>query len=169
MPVLTTDMKLLLSGDSGNSDPNFSLGGGKSSTEVVASPILNNLFDNVTAAQATSGEVEYRCIFVQNDHATDAINGCKIWISANTPSASTTIAIGLDPAGKNAAADTISPSTEAPAGVTFSTPTTEGAALDLGDLDAQDVYPVWIRRTVDASAAATPSDTFSLAFKGTPA
>lgn len=168
MPVANSDMKWLLSGDSGNSDENASLGGGRSSTEVVFSPILNNLFDNVTAPQAASGEIEYRCIYLQNDHATDDVDDLKIWINTNTPSTSTTIAIGLDPVGKNGIADSISPSTEAPAGVTFTTPTTQGSGLDVGLLEAQDVYPVWIRRTVTAGAGAASSDPFYLDVGGTP-
>lgn len=168
MPVANSDMKWLLSGDSGNSDPSFSLGGGRSATEVIFSPILNNLFDNVTVAQAIAGEIEYRCIYLQNDHATDDIDDVKIWIDTNTPNTSTTIAIGLDPAGKNAIADTISPSTEAPAGVTFSSPTTEGTGLDVGLLENQDVYAVWIRRTVTAAAPPISSDAFYLGVGGTP-
>jgi hypothetical protein len=161
-------MKWLLSGDSGNTDPDFSLGGGRSSTEVIFSPTLQNLFDNVTSDEALSGLTEYRCIYLQNDHATDSVDSVKLWISANTPSASTTIEIGLDPAGKNGLADTISPSTEAPAGVTFSAPTTEGTGLSIGLLQAQDVYPVWIKRTVSASAAATSLDNFILDISGIP-
>lgn len=168
MPVAIADMKWLLSGDSGNTDEDMSLGGGRSSTEVVFSPILNNLFDNVTPEQSATGEVEYRCIFLQNDHATDTITDVKIWVYSNTPNANTTIAIGLDPAGKNTAADTISPSTEAPAGVTFSTPTDYAGGLSIGTMNAQDVYPVWIRRTTTAGAVASANDNFYLGVQGVP-
>lgn len=168
MAVVSSDLKWLLSGDSGNTDEDMSLGGGRSSTEVTFSPILNNLFDNVTPEQSLAGEVEYRCIFLQNDHATDSISSVKIWVQSNTPNANTTIAIGLDPAGKNAAADTISPSTEAPSGVTFSTPTDYAGGLAIGTMNAQDVYPVWIRRTTTAGASASSNDNFYLGVQGTP-
>ena len=168
MPVANSDLKFLLSGDSGNSNPNFSLGGGRSSTEVIFSPTTNNLFDNVSALEASTGLVEYRCIFVQNDHATDTVSTVTVWINSNTPSASTSIEIGLDPAGKNSPADTISPSTEAPAGVTFSAPTTQGTGLNVGTLQAQDVYPMWIKRTVSASAPGASSDPFTLEVGGVP-
>ena len=168
MPVVNTDMKWLLSGDSGNTDENFSLGGGRSSTEVIFSPIMNNLFDNVTAPQALAGETEYRCIYLQNDHATDDIDDVAIWISINTPSSSTTIEIGLDPAGKNGVADAISPSTEAPTGVTFSAPNSQLTGLAVGLLEAQDVYPVWIKRIVSASAGSASTDAFYIDVGGTP-
>lgn len=169
MAVAGTDMKLLLSGDSGNSSPSFSLGGGRSSTEVVFSPILDNLFDDVTAVEAAAGVVEYRCVYIQNDHATDNVDSVKIWMNTDTPSASTAIAIGLDPAGKNATAfGPISPSSVAPTGVVFTAPTTEGAGLSVGRLNAQEVYAFWIRRTVTAAAPSANNDAFSIAFSGTP-
>lgn len=170
MPVSGSDIKLLLSGDSGNTDPNMSLGGGESSTEVIFSPLLNNLFDNVSAVEAAAGSTEYRCVYIQNDHATDTVNSLKVWISVNTPSPGTTIEIGLDPVGKNGTAvGPISPSSSAPAGVSFSTPTTEGTGLSIGTLNAQDTYALWIKRTVTAGAAALNGDGFTLAFAGTTA
>ena len=42
----------------------------------------------------------------------------------------------------------------APAGVTFSRPTTKGAGLSFPDIPAGGYHGVWIRRTVNASAAA---------------
>ncbi len=169
MAVAVTDMKWLLSGSSGNTDPNASLGGGESASEVVFSPTMDNIFDNVDPAEAGAGATEYRCIYLQNDHATDTITGVKAWISSNTPSGSTTIAIGLDPAGKNATAfGPISPSSSAPTGVVFSTPTTQGTGLAIGTLNAQDTYAVWIRRTVTALAPAAANDPFTLSVSGTP-
>lgn len=168
MPVATSDLKWLLSGDSGNTDENLSLGSGRSSTEVVFSPILNNLFDNVTADESALGVVEYRCIYLQNDHATDSIDDVVVWINSQTPSPNTAIAIGLDPAGKNGTADAISPSTEAPTGVTFSAPSEAPSGLAIGLLQAQDVYPLWIRRTVTAGATASADDNFYLGVQGVP-
>lgn len=169
MAVAASDMKLLLSGDSGNTAPNASLGGGRSSTEVIFSPTLNNLFDDVAALEAALGSTEYRCVYVQNDHATDTITLVKVWIQTQTPSTFTAIAIGLDPAGKNATAfGPISPSDVAPTGVSFSSPTDAAGGLSLGTLNAQDVYPIWIRRTVTAAAPAAANDAFSLGFLGTP-
>ena len=40
--------------------------------------------------------------------------------------------------------------TTAPTGVTFSTPTTQPAALSMGTVDADEGYPVWIRVTIAA-------------------
>lgn len=169
MAVAATDLKWLLSGSSGNTDHNLSLGGGESATEVVFSPTMNNLFDNVDPAEAAAGATEYRCIYLQNDHATDTITGVKLWISSQTPSGSTAIAIGLDPAGKNASAfGPISPSDMAPTGVVFTAPSDQAGGLSIGTLNAQDTYAVWIRRVVSATAPAAANDPFTLSVSGTP-
>lgn len=169
MPVASTDLKWLLSGTSGNTDPNASLGGGESATEIVFSPTLHNLFDDVSAAEALSGAVEFRCIYLQNDHATDTITDVKVWISTQSPSSGTSIEIGLDPAGKNATATgPISPSSDPPSGVSFSAPSSQGSGLSVGTLNAQDTYAVWVKRTVNAATSAASNDAFVLSVSGTP-
>lgn len=174
MAVIASDMKYLLSGGAANTDPNDALGGKISSTEVVISPTKNNLFDDVSSAEASSGKVEYRCLYVFNDHSTDGLTSGKLWISQNTPSSGTLIAIGLDPAGvgdgdTTGEATTIADETSVPSGVTFSSPSTEGAALDIAAIAAQEGFAVWVRRTVSAATEAAPTDPFTLTFKGTPA
>ena len=59
MPIVSADIKYRLSGGASNSDQNASLGGVKSSNEASAS-----LFDNVSSAEAVSGDTEYRCFYV---------------------------------------------------------------------------------------------------------
>ena len=84
MPVLSGDIKFYLTGalsDGGaQADPNASLGGYRSSTEIT-SAMLNNLFDNVSSAEASSGDTEYRCICVQNTSLETLYNVIS-WFSA---------------------------------------------------------------------------------------
>ena len=63
MPIISTDIQYRLSGGSGNTDVNASLGGVKSSTSVGTG--LHNLFDVVSSAEASSGDTEYRCVYSQ--------------------------------------------------------------------------------------------------------
>ena len=174
MPVIASDLKYRLSGGAANTSPAASLGGKVSNTEVELSPILNNIFDDVTADQSLAGKTEYRCIYVTNEHATDGLSAGKIWIAANTPSAGTIIAIGLDPAGvgdgnTTGEATTIADEDDVPTGVTFSSPSTEGAALTTAAIPAQEGFAVWIRRSVSPATEAVANDPFTLTFKGTPA
>lgn len=159
---MAVTIQFRLSGGAANSDAAASTGGAMSSTQVSTS--LNGLFDQVSSAEALAGDIEYRCIYVTNTGTTTA-QSAKIWIQANTPSADTTVAIALDGNGKNATAEVEADESTAPSGESFTEPANEGAALTLGDLAQNDYYPVWIRRTVSAAAAATASDTFTLRVK----
>lgn len=154
---MAVDIEYRLSGGAANSDPAASLGGAMSSVEAIGSTI----FDAVSSAEASAGDTEYRCVYVMNNGATTA-QTAKIWIQANTPSADTTIAIALGGEGKNGTAETVGNENTAPSGESFSSPTGSGDGLSLGDLANTDRYPVWIRRTVTAGAAAVASDTFTL-------
>lgn len=176
MAVAASDMKWFLSGGSGNTNPNASLGGIRSSTQITSNT-LDNLFDDVLISEATAGDIEYRCMYLKNDHATDTLTSVVIWISANTPSANTDIAIGLDPAGIT---DGVSPAAAVPSpldennpppGVSFvhsPDPTSQATALAIGTMAAQTCQAVWVRRTVTAGAASAAHDASTITIAGTP-
>lgn len=133
-----------LSGGSANSDHNASLGGVMSSVAVVA----DTIFDVVTASEASSGDTEYRCIYVYNN-GDKPLTNVRLWVS-DEPTAGV-LAVALDGNGLNANAETIANENTAPSGETFSTPTTSGAGLLIGNLGVGDRYPIWLRRTINAS------------------
>lgn len=173
MAVIASDVKFYLSGGAANADPNASDGGAISATEVSGTA-LNNLFDNVTDAEAVAGATEYRCFYVKNTNATDTLNVAAIFVQSETPAADTDIAIGLDPAGigdgtTTGIAATPADSYTAPAGVTFSDAAGAGNALAIGTLDAGEAQAVWVRRVVTAGAGSSASDPFTLRVTGTPA
>lgn len=163
----SANLKYYLSGGASNADPNASLGGARSSNPVGAS--INNLYDDVSSAEATSGDTEYRCFYFRNEDANaNGLVDPVVWISSNTPSSTTTIAIGLDPAGKNATATTIVDEQTAPAGVSFSSPASKGAGIALtGDPYMQNDYiGIWVRRVVDAGTATAPNDPATVRVEG---
>lgn len=160
MAIVSTDIKYRLSGGASNTDPLLSLGGAASTTDAGA-----GIFDNVTSAEAQAGSVEYRAVYVRNNHGSLTLLGAKVWIQANTPSAETDVAIGLGTSAVSGTEQTVADETAAPSGVSFSSPGNEGAALSIGDLAPGAHKAVWIRRTVNAAAAAT-NDTFTLRVKG---
>lgn len=160
MPIISTDIKYRLSGGAANSSPAASLGGAKSSTEVSS-----DLFDDVSSGEAASGDTEYRCFYVHNNHGSLTMENSKVWIQSNTPSADTTAAIGVGTAAINGTEQTVADESTAPSGVSFSSPTSEGTALSLGNIPAGQHKAVWVRRVVNASAAAYNSDTFTLRVK----
>ncbi len=149
MPIVSSDIKYRLSGGASNADQNASLGGAKSTTEASAS-----LFDNVSSAEAAAGDIEYRCHYVHNAHATLTMLAAKTWIQANTPSGDTLIEIGLGTSALNGTEQTVAGEGNAPSGVTFVTAADEANAISLGDIPPGQHRAIWTRRTTTAGAAA---------------
>lgn len=163
MPIISTDIQYRLSGGAGNTDINASLGGVKSSTSVGTG--LHNLFDVVSSAEASSGDTEYRCVYVHNNHGTLTMQSAKIWIVTNTPSTDTSIEIALGSSAVNGTEQTIANENTAPTGVTFSAPASEGASLSIGDIPAGQHKAVWIKRIVNAGAGAYNDDSATIRVK----
>lgn len=146
-----------LTGGSSNSDPDASLGGVGSSEELSATA-LNNLFDNVSPSEASSGDVEYRAIDIYNSGDETAVS-VEFYFASQTTSADTDLAAGLDAGTQSIGDESTAPSSPA---ITFSAPTS-GSSLSVSDISAGSRQRVWIRRTVGASAENTASDTAQLA------
>lgn len=160
MPIISSDIQLPLSGGASNTVQNAALGGAASTTTEANS----TLFDNVDSTEASTGDTEYRCFYIKNNHATLTAIDLKLWITANTPSANTEIAIGLGTSAIGANEQTVANENTAPAGVTFSLAATEGAALTVGDLTPGQTKAIWVRRVVNAGTAAA-SDSTNIRFK----
>lgn len=161
MPIAAGDIKFYLSGGSGNTDVNASLGGIISTTEVTTG-VLHNLFDLVAGSEASAGDTEYRCIYVKNTHGSLSLTSTVSWISSNTPSSDSTIDIGLGSSAIDVTEQTVANESTAPTSVTFSAPATLGAGLSIGTLAAGSFKAIWIRRTISASASAYSTDTATL-------
>lgn len=176
MAIVSTDLKFKLSvtsGSAGNSqaqaDPNASFGKYISTTEIVDATD-NNLFDDVSGDENAASDVEYRCLFIHNSHATLTLQAAKAWISAEV-SGGAAVAIGLDPAGNvavgsaSAQAAQIANESTAPAGVTFSAPTDKASGLSIGNLGPGQCRAIWMRRTA-ANTPALDADGVTLRVEG---
>lgn len=176
MAIVAGDIKFKLSiktGAAGNSaaqpDVNASLGKYISTTEITDNT-LNNLFDDVSGDENAASDVEYRCIFVHNAHATLTWTGVKVWISAEVANGAS-IAIAIDDVAasvigdSNAQADEVADESTAPSGESFSAPTSKAAGLTLGDLAPGYCRAVWIRRTA-ANNAALDNDGATISAEG---
>jgi hypothetical protein len=168
MAIQSSDILFKLSttaGSAGNSgaqaDINASLGKYISTTQIAGT--LHNLFDRVTgdenAANGTGVGIEYRCIFIHNAHASLPLQLPVIWIYSEV-SGGCNIRIGLDTTAQSligsasAQALTIADVNTAPAGVSFTAPTTKGTGISLGaTLDAGKCIAVWVERKTTNSAA----------------
>lgn len=165
MPIVAADIDFRLSGGAANSDPNASLGGAKSSTEITDAS-LHNLFDIVSSAESAAGDTEYRCFYVHNAHGSLTLQGAKIWIQTQTPSSDTSVEIGLGSSAVNGTEQTVGDEQTAPGSVTFAAHANEGAAAVIGDIPPGQHKAVWVKRIVGAAAAAFNSDSVILRVKG---
>jgi hypothetical protein len=154
MSITSTDIHYRLSGGASNTNPTASIGGAKSSTDAGA-----NIFTDVSSIDAGAGEVDYRCVYVHNAHASLTLIGANLTVPANTPSPTTDIAVGIGASALNGTEAAVVDVHTAPAGVTF------GSSAALGDIPAGQSRAVWVRRTVNAGTAAA-ADTFTLRVTG---
>lgn len=165
MAISSTDIQFRLSGGASNSDPNASLGGVESSTEITDATV-NNLYDDVSGDESSAGDTEYRCFYVHNAHATLTLQSAKLWIYSNTPDSDTNVQVGLGTAGVNATEQTVADESTAPTGVTFSDAANEAGALAIGDIPAGEFMAIWVKRVVNALAAAYDADQATFRVKG---
>lgn len=168
MPVIPSDVIMYLSGGSSNTDPEASLGG-EMSSEVVSRDSVSDLFDDILPDQSAVGRVDYRCVYIYNDSATDDFESVVAFISIQSISPETTIELGVDPAGvgdgtSTGVATVIAEETDVPTGVSFSL-ADEVSPVALGDLAPGEAIAFWIKRTVTAGASDI-ADTFQIAIKG---
>ena len=128
------------------------------STTQITDATLHNLFDVVTGDENAASDVEYRCIFIHNAHATLTWLGPVVWLSAETAGGAN-IAIAVDGGASSLIGDTVAQADEvanegtAPTGEAFSSPTTKATGLALADLAAGRCRAIWLRRTAANSVA----------------
>ncbi|MGI4849328.1 MAG: hypothetical protein ACRYGK_14485, partial [Janthinobacterium lividum] len=124
-----------------------------------------SIFDDVSAAESSAGDVEVRCIYVHNAHATLTLQNAVAWFPANTPSTSTVVELGVGTSAVNGTEQTVTDENTAPSGVTFVAGATKAAGVALGDIPPGQSRALWTRRTVTAGAAAF-ADSFTLRVEG---
>lgn len=174
MAVASDDIKFRISGGSANTTVNNSLGGFMSLSKTITDNTANNLWDDVTGAEANAGDTEYRAFFVRNS-ATQQFQSATAWVSQTTPAGDTKIWFGFDGANVSKVGNTywmpsVTAEGNAPANVSFVNSSTEATSVSWNDgtsnLEACSVVGVWVKRVVDAAAVARAADYWSLEVKG---
>lgn len=156
MPISSSDLLQKFSvktGAAGNSEAGSAAGslGKYISTTQLTDNSLNNLFDDVSGEENAASEAEYRCIFLHNAHATLTAINSKVYLAGETAGGAG-IAIGVDTTAASAIGSAGAQALEvadedtAPVGVAFSSPTTLGTAITLGDIAPGQCRAIWIRR-----------------------
>lgn len=162
MAIAAGDIDYRLSGGAANADVNASLGGAKSSVELVDAT-LHNLFDLVSSDEANTGDTEYRCIYVHNAHATLTLQNAEALIQSDTPNAESDIEIALGTSIVNGTEQTVIDESTEPTAVSWETGATP---LAIGDIPPGEHKAIWIKRVISAAASAYNADTVTLRVRG---
>lgn len=144
--------------------------GDQISTTAMPDATLNALFDDISGAENAASTVDYRCLFIHNSNASNALQDAAVWLSAEVAGGAS-IAVGVDTTAASAIgaavaqALTIANETTAPSGVSFSSPTSFATGVALGTINAGYCRAIWVRRTA-ANSAALNSDGVTLSVQG---
>ena len=153
---MAAELELRYTGGAANADPDASLGGASSSIVMATGP-LNNLFDNVTPGEASTGDTEYRALSLHNkgDAAAESV---ELYISTESASPDSVIAIGPDSGVQSIVDESTAPS--APA-ISFSHPLV-GSKMSIPDIPTGSAQRLWFRRTISPAAGNYANDLFQL-------
>lgn len=128
------------------------------STSTIPDATANAVFDDVSGAENAASTVDYRCVFVHNSNASNSLENAVVYLSAEV-AGGTAIAVGADTTAASAIGSAsaqalqVANETTAPAGVSFSSPTTSGTGVSLGTIPSGQCKAFWVRRTASNSAA----------------
>lgn len=163
--VFVYSVKTGSAGDTTASSGAASLGKYASTTALAGAT-----FDDISAAENAASAVDYRVVFLKNNHATNTLKNAVVYISAET-SGGASIALAADNIAASAKGSSSPQATElatettTPSGVgTFSSPTTSGTGVALGNIGPGQVKGIVIRRT--AANTVPVDDSFTLGWWG---
>lgn len=176
MPISSSDILMRFSGGASNTDPNACLGGAISTaattTGQVDSGVANDLFDDVSSAEALAGDTEYRGVYIKNNHGSLTLSDARVYISANSANTSDIIDLALADEAVNTTIETIANEGTAPVGPTFSHPANFSGGLQLNSttgLTAGSYKGIWVKRTITAGAASGTINDNTITVEGTTA
>jgi hypothetical protein len=123
----------------------------QTNTSTIAN-IAENILDDVQKAQAKAGDVQFRGVYWENDHASDSMVDMRMWIETNTPGQDV-IQIAIGDEAKNVSLAVIGDVNTDPAlTIDFddNNPVDYDSGIVIPDLDFGDFQGWWLKRTVPA-------------------
>jgi hypothetical protein len=147
--------QIYLSGGASNTDPDSSLGGVMSSTQMVDA-VVENLFDNIKRKEILVGKTEFRGMYIKNSHATLPIHNPILYVDLDPTQ--TQVSFGVDPAGPGDGAATgvmqvIGTEDAVPTGVVFEDANEYKVKLPLPTLKPLESVGIWMKRISTGSGA----------------
>lgn len=154
-------------------DPDASLGGYRASSNITSASD-NNLFDDVSGAEASTGDTEYRAMAFVNTNGSLPLTSCVTWISVDTGNAEDDISFDVEAPSVSettGAIQTIANESTAPTGLggwsdATSKATGKSCPLVSGEVGAGEWFGIWLRRVISASAAAAAAEAVTIRTEG---
>lgn len=159
--------------DAAQTDPNASLGNYRASSQITSGSD-NNVFDDVSGAEASSGDTEYRAIAFHNNHGSLALTSCKVWISVDTGNGEDDISFDVEAPSASettGAIQTIANESTAPTGLggwsdATSKATGKDCPLTSNEVGNGEWFGIWLRRIISASASAAAAEAVTIRVEG---
>ena len=133
----------------------------------------NNLFDDVSGAEAGAGDTEYRAVAFLNNHGSLALTACVCWISVDTGNGEDDIKFDVEAPDNevNGEIQTIANESTAPTGLGgWSDATSKGTGKDcpLGsnEVGNGEWFGIWWQRIISAAASAVTDETCTIRVEG---
>ncbi len=162
MAIVAGDIHYRLSGGAGNTDPAASLGGVMSTSTDAGT----NLFEDIDGPTAQTGHTDYRGVYIYNAHGSLTYQAVRVWVSTDTPSPDTDADIALADEAVGNDMETIANDVTAPVGPVFAnTAVSYATGLVIGDIPNGSRKGVWVKRVINAGAAAY-ADSFTVTCQG---
>ena len=176
MAILDTDLKYHYTGaashEAAQTDPDASLGNYRASSEITTG-IDNNVFDDVSGAEAGAGDTEYRGIGFHNDHGSLPLTACVTWIEVDTGNVDDDISFKLEAPSVDevtGAVQTIGDESTEPTGGTWSDATSkvtgEDCPLTSAEVGVDEWFCIWLRRVIAVSTDAKAAETVTMRTEG---
>ena len=176
MAILQSDLKFHYTGavshEAAQTDPDLSLGDYRASSEITTG-VDNNLFRDVTGAEAAAGDTIYRGMGFHNDHVSLALTDCVVWIEVDTGNGEDDISFEVEAPSASeitGAVEDIGTEDTEPAANTWSDATTKGTGKDCPNASNQVVadgwFCIWLRRVISAAASAQAGEAVTMRVEG---
>lgn len=153
-------------------DPDASLGNYRASS-LITTGVDENVFDDVSGAEADTGDTEYRAIAFHNNHGSLPLTACVVWISVDTGNGEDDISFwGEAPSVSEitGAIQTIANESTEPTSPTWSDATSKATGQDCplasNEVGADEWFGIWLRRVISASASAAAAEAVTIRVEG---
>ena len=139
----------------------------------ISTGVDNNLFDDVSGAEASAGHIDYRAIAFVNTNGSLPLTACKVWIEVDTGNGEDDISFEVEAPSVDettGAIEDIGTEGTEPAANTWSDATSKATGKDcpLGsnEVGAGEWFGIWLRRQISASASAAAAETVTMRVEG---